>query len=88
MVKRNENLLQGMDEIATYLGVSHDTVLTNYYRNLNLPITKTGRDGTWVGWKKKIDTWIEEVLTKYDPAKAERLGHPKKPAPARRKAKK
>lgn len=80
MVTRNENLLQGMNEIAIYLGVSNDTVLTKYYRNLGLPITKTGKDGTWVGWKKKIDKWIEEVLTVDDPKKAKRLGYPKKPS--------
>ena len=74
MVAKNENLLTGMKEIAAYLGVSQDTALNKYYRDLGLPITKTGPDGTWVGSKNKIDKWIEDVLTKVDPSKAERLG--------------
>ena len=59
MVKRSEDILNGMKEIECYLNRSAPTVLKWHY-NMGLPIRKLG--GIWEGSKKGIDKWRERVF--------------------------
>lgn len=53
--KRNENNLNGMDEISTFLnGLSHPTIL-KWHRDYGFPMRNVG--GTWVASTVAIDRW-------------------------------
>lgn len=60
MVAKREDMLVGMKEICAFLTVSESTVL-KWYRESGLQIKKVA-GGTWIGSRKKIQTWLEKYL--------------------------
>jgi len=59
------DLLRGMKEICQYLGGISETTALKWHRELGLPIKKGGKNGDsgiWLGSKKKLDKWSEELV--------------------------
>jgi excisionase family DNA binding protein len=52
-----------LDDIATYLGVSKDTV-RNWIKKNNMPAHKVGR--LWKFRKSEVDHWISSGASKYE----------------------
>ena len=58
----SSDLLRGMKAICDHLGGISEATALKYYRELQLPIRKSGRNGDsgiWLGSRKKIDAWTE-----------------------------
>lgn len=76
MVRRGENFLQGMKEIAAYVNRSHATVL-RWIREMAFPAAKL--DGsTWEADRELVDQWRKSQLEAI-------VGKPQAPAPGGRR---
>jgi len=56
------DMLIGMKAITQYLNNISEATALKWHREIGLPIKKTGKNGYWVGSRKRIDAWSQMLV--------------------------